>query len=68
MAKTKTDEQIDAISQGLVDATGRALRKAGLKEARTPEEKRKAGRRLWIILLIFIVLWVIVGIAVSAGK
>lgn len=62
MENNKTDEQIHAVSQGIVDMTGRALKKAGWKEAKTPEEKRKKGRRLWLILLIGFVLWLIIGI------
>lgn len=52
----------NAIGRGIVNITGRALRKAGMKEAETPEEKKKAGCRIWLILLIGFILWLIVGI------
>lgn len=58
----KAHDDEAAITRGVLDVTGRALRKAGWKEAETPEEKKKKGCRLWLILLIGFILWLIVGI------
>ncbi|MBO4364441.1 MAG: hypothetical protein J5912_08690 [Clostridia bacterium] len=61
IAKEQKAHDVEAaITRGGLDRAG--VEKSRLEEAETPEEKKKKGCRIWLILLIGLILWIIVGI------